>query len=65
MLLAQMKNDFLMLVPVITDCLRDSISALRSLGESEIASFHTSLPDDRYVSLLFKKLVKCMIEADI
>jgi hypothetical protein len=64
-LVAQIKGEYLMLVPETTDGFRATIGALRSLGEGEGVSFHTfSLPQDRCVRLL-KNLGKRMPEAEI
>jgi hypothetical protein len=47
-LAAQMKGEYLMLVPETADGIRATISSLQSLGQGEGASFHTSsLPEDR------------------
>jgi hypothetical protein len=65
-LVAQMKGEYLMLVPETADGFRATISALRSLGEGDGVSFHTfSLPEDRCVRLLLKNLGKHMPEAEI
>jgi hypothetical protein len=56
-LAAQMKGEFLMLVPERADRFRATISALRSLGEGEGVSFHTfSLLEYRCVLLLLKNM---------
>jgi hypothetical protein len=56
MLVAQMKGEFLMLMPETADGFRATIGALRSL-ESEGVSFHTFLlPEDGCVRLLFKNV---------
>jgi hypothetical protein len=65
-LVAQMKGEYLMLVPEAADGFRVTIGALLSLGEGEDMSFHTlSLPEDRCVRLLLKNLGKRMPEAEI
>jgi hypothetical protein len=65
-LVAQMKEEILMLVTETADCFRATIGALRSLDEIEGVSFHTfSLPEDRCVRLLVKNLGKSMPEAEI
>jgi hypothetical protein len=65
-LAAQMKNEYVMLVPETADGFRTTVSALRSLGEGEGVSFHTfSLPEDRCMLLLLKNLGKRMPETDI
>jgi hypothetical protein len=52
-LVAQMKGEYLMLLPETPDDFRATIDPLRSLGEG--VSFHTfSLPEDRCVRLLLK-----------
>jgi hypothetical protein len=49
-LAAQKKSEYLILVPETAVGFWATISALRSLGESEVVSFHTfSLPEDRCV----------------
>jgi hypothetical protein len=59
-------NTYLMLVLETADGFRATISALRSVGESDGVSFHTfSLPEDRCVRLLLKNLGKRMPEAEI
>jgi hypothetical protein len=51
-LAAQMRGEYLMLVPETADGFRATISALRSLGERERVNFHTfSLPEYRCVHL--------------
>jgi hypothetical protein len=65
-LVAQMKGEYLMLVPETADGFRATISVLRSLGEGEGVRFHTfSLPEDRCVRLLLKNLGRRMPEAAI
>jgi hypothetical protein len=65
-LVAQMKGEYLMLVPETADGFRATIGAMRSLGEGDGVSFHTfSLPEDRCVSLLLKNFSKPMPEAEI
>jgi hypothetical protein len=65
-LVAQMKGEYLMLVPETADGFRATIGSLRSFGEGEGKSFHTfSLPEDRSVRLLLKILGKRMSEAEI
>jgi hypothetical protein len=65
-LAAQMKGEFLMLVPERADDFRDTIGALRSLGKGKGVSFHTfSLPEDRRICLLLKNVGKRMPEAEI
>jgi hypothetical protein len=55
-----------MLVPETADGFRATIGALPSLDENEGVSFHTfSLPEDRCVGLLLKKIGKRMPEAEI
>jgi hypothetical protein len=56
-LTAQLKAEKLMVVPSKADGFRSTVSALRSLDEREIVSFHTfSLPEDCCVRLLVKNL---------
>jgi hypothetical protein len=63
-LVAQMKVEYLMLLPETADGCRATIDALRSLGEGKGVSFHTfSFPEDRCVRLLLKNLGKQMPEA--
>jgi hypothetical protein len=65
-LVAQMKGEYLMLVPETSDGFRATIGALRSLSEGEGVSFHTfSLPEYRCVCLLLKNLGKRKPEAEI
>jgi len=52
-----------MLVPRAADAFRATVSALRSFDESKGVSFHTfSIPEDRFVRLLVKKLGRQMPE---
>jgi hypothetical protein len=61
---ARMKSEKLMIVPGTSDGIRATISALRSLDVSKDVSFHTiSLPEDRCVRLLIKKLGRRMPES--
>jgi hypothetical protein len=63
---AQMKGEYLILLPENADGFRATISALRSLGEGEGVTFHTfSLPEDRCLRLWLKNLGKRMPEAEI
>jgi hypothetical protein len=63
-LVAQMKGEYLMMVPKTAEGFRNTVSPLRSHGQG--ASFHTfSLPEDRCVLLLLKNLGKRMAEAEI
>jgi hypothetical protein len=64
MLVSQMKDEFLMLVPENADDFCDTVGALQSLGDSEGVSFHISLPEDRCVRLLLNNLGIRMTEAD-
>jgi hypothetical protein len=65
-LLAQMRGENLMLVPETAEGFRATIRALRSLGEDKGVSFHTfSLPEDRCVRILLKKVGKRMPESEI
>jgi hypothetical protein len=65
-LVAQMKGEYLMLVPETADGFRATIGALRSLGEDDGMIFHTfSLPEDRCVRLMLKNLGKYIPEAEI
>jgi hypothetical protein len=65
-IVAQMKGEYLMLVPETADGFRVTIGALKSLGEGEGMSFHTfSLPEDRCVRLLLKNLGKRMPDHEI
>jgi hypothetical protein len=64
--MAEMKGQYLMLVPETADGIRATISALWSLGEGDGVSFHTfSLPEDRCVRLLLKNFGKRIPEAEI
>jgi hypothetical protein len=64
-IVAQMNEEYLMLVPETADGFRATIGALRSLGDGEGVSFHTfSLPEDRCVRMLLKNLGKRMPEAE-
>jgi len=51
-----------MLVPRTTEGFRATVSVLQSLDGSKGVSFHTSLPEDRFVCLLVKNLGKLMPE---
>ena len=59
---AQIKKEKLMLVPRTTEGFRATVSVLQSLDGSKGVSFHTSLPEDRFVCLLVKNLGKLMPE---
>jgi hypothetical protein len=63
-LTAQLKSDKLMVVPSTADGFRAAVSALRSLDGGKGVSFHTfTLPEDRCVRLLVKKLGRGMPES--
>jgi hypothetical protein len=64
-LVAQMKGEYLMLVPETADGFRTTIDALRSIGEGEGVTFHTfSLQEDRCMRLLLKNLGKRITETE-
>ena len=53
-----------MVVPSTADVFRAAVSALRSLDEREVVSFHTfKLPGDSCVRLLVKNLVGVSLKA--
>ena len=62
--MAQLKGEKLMVVPTTADCFRSAVSVLWSLDGKESVSFHTfTLPGDRCLRLLVKKLGRGMPES--